>query len=79
MILADFFAARMKQIKYIFLWGFGVIKALLKSKVHFEVRMLETHTLLCGSHSIFTSPWPGLWQVHTHYGIPHINASTTYW
>ena len=20
-------------------------------------------------------PWPGLWQIYTHYGIPHINAS----
>ena len=23
---------------------------------------------------IITLPWPGLWQVHTQCGIPHINA-----
>ena len=39
------------------------------------VRMLQTHPLLQGTYPISTSPWPGLWQVHTHYGIPHINAS----
>ena len=37
--------------------------------------MLETHPLLHRTYPIITSPWPGLWQVHTHYGIPHINAS----
>ena len=31
--------------------------------------VLETHPLLRGTYPIITSPWPGLWQVHTHYGI----------
>ena len=50
----------------------------LYSKVHAVlecVRMLETHPLLPGTYPIITSPWPGLWQFQTHYGIPNINAS----
>ena len=23
---------------------------------------------------IISSPWPGLWQVHKHYGIPHVTC-----
>ena len=41
-------------------------------------RMLETPPLLNGTYLIIASPWPGLWHIHTQYGIPHINASTTY-
>ena len=37
--------------------------------------MLETHPMLHRTYPIIISSWPGLWQVHTHYGIPHINAS----
>ena len=37
--------------------------------------MLETHPLLHRTYPIIDSPLPGLWQVHTHYGISHINAS----
>ena len=36
---------------------------------------VKTHPLLNGTYPILTSPWPGLWQVHTHYGFPHINTS----
>ena len=39
------------------------------------VRMLETHPLLHRTYPIITPPWPGMWQVHTYYGISHINAS----
>ena len=38
------------------------------------VRMIETHPLLHGTYLIITLPWPELWQVHIHYGIPHISA-----
>ena len=43
--------------------------------VHAVLRLLETHPLLRGTYPIITSPWPGLAGSHTHYGIPHINAS----
>ena len=56
------------------------IEALLYLQGSRSVRMLETNPLLHRTSPIITSPWPGLWQVHAHYGIPHINASlrTTY-
>ena len=38
--------------------------------------MLETHPLLHGNNLIITSPWPGLWQVHTHYCIPRVDADS---
>ena len=37
--------------------------------------MQGTHPLLHQTYPIITSPWPGLWQAQTHYGIPYINAS----
>ena len=39
--------------------------------------LLETHPLLRGTYPIITSPGQD-WQVHTHCGIPHINASLLY-
>ena len=44
----------------------------LYRKVH---AVLEIHMLLPGTNQITITPWPGLWQVHTHYGILHVNAS----
>ena len=40
--------------------------------VKVQVRMLKTHPLLYETYLIITPPWPGLWQVYNHYGIPHI-------
>ena len=38
-------------------------------------RNVKTHPLLNWTYPILTSPWPRLWQVHTHYGFAHINTT----
>ena len=55
------------NVPLVTLWSLGIMKNFCLARFTLALNMLETHPLLYQTYPIITSPWPGLWQVYTHF------------